>query len=268
MRLEMLPSCPVKTQFLEPAMNEPSLESTAQQLYAAHSIRYTGGPYRDEQFGYRLLSPATTTAGERYPLVLFLHGAGERGADNRAQLKYLPTWMTTAENRQQYPCFLIAPQCRPDTYWVETPRAFYRSAPRQAPGPQMEVVSDILEQLLAAHPIDPQRLYLTGLSMGGYGSWDLGTRLAERWAAVAPICGGGDELYADRLAGVPVWAWHGDLDEIVPVARSRAMIEAIRRAGGEPKYTELRGVGHDSWTAAYTSTDSLLPWMFAQRKGE
>lgn len=247
-------------------MNKPAAQALAQEHFEVGSVRYTGGPYRDEWFGYRLLKPTAATPGERYPLVLFLHGAGERGADNRVQLNYLPSWMASPENRQRYACFLIAPQCRPETFWVETPRAFDRTAPRQAPGPQMQVVINILEDVLTRYPIDTQRLYLTGLSMGGYGSWDLGTRLADRWAAVAPICGGGDELYADRLVGVPVWAWHGDRDEVVPVDKSRSMIEAIRRAGGDPKYTELRGVGHDSWTPAYTAADGLLPWLFAQRK--
>jgi predicted peptidase len=131
----------------------------------------------------------------------------------------------------------------------------------------MQVVIDILDLVMRDFPVDARRLYLTGLSMGGYGAWDLGTRLAERWAAVAPICGGGDELYADRLAGVPVWAWHGDADDVVPAAKSRRMIEAIRGAGGQPKYTELANVGHDSWTPAYTDPEGVLPWMFAQRKG-
>lgn len=248
-------------------MNEPTTQALAQQLFDARSVRYTGGPYRDEEFGYRLLTPAGAAPGKRYPLVLFLHGAGERGSDNRSQINYLPTWMASPENRQRYACFVIVPQCRPETFWVETPRALDRAVPRQAPGPQMQVVINILEDVLANYPVDTQRLYLTGLSMGGYGSWDLGTRLADRWAAVAPICGGGDELYADRLVGVPVWAWHGDRDDIVPVGKSRSMVEAIRRAGGDPKYTELSGVGHDSWMAAYTSADDgLLPWLFAQRK--
>lgn len=241
--------------------NDPS------DMFAARGISFTGGEYANESFGYRLLKPQVVVPGERYPLVLFLHGAGERGDDNRRQVKYLPEWLATAQNRQTYPCYLIAPQCREDHLWVETPRAFDRGAPRQAPGPQMQVVINILDEVIAEFSVDPARLYLTGLSMGGFGSWDLGTRLAERWAAVAPICGGGDELYADRLVGVPVWAWHGDADDVVPVARSRRMIEAIRAAGGEPKYSELAGVGHDSWTPAYTSADGLLPWMFAQRKG-
>lgn len=225
--------------------------------------------FRDTQCGSlrfqaRLLRPESPESGESYPLILFLHGMGERGVDNRAQLRFLPEWMAEPERRRRFPCYLLAPQCRPDRYWVETPRAFDRTAPRQPPGPQMQAVIELLEDALRELPIDPRRLYLTGLSMGGYGSWDLGTRLADRWAAVAPICGGGDELYADRLAGVPVWAWHGADDEVVPVEKTRRMIEAIRNAGGDPKYSELPGVGHDSWTQAYTSADGVVPWMFAQ----
>lgn len=235
-------------------------------LFESRSLRLTGGPYDDATVGYRLLKPATIARGMTYPLVLYLHGAGERGSDNRAQLKYLPGWMAHRENRARHACFLAAPQCPDGKLWVETPRAFDRAAPRQAPGPQMQTVIDILEDVIAQFPLDRQRLYLTGLSMGGYGSWDLGTRLADRWAAVVPICGGGDELYADRLVGVPVWAWHGDADDVVPVGRSRRMIEAIRAAGGEPRYTELAGVGHDSWTPAYTDSQGVIPWMFAQRK--
>ena len=213
-----------------------------------------------------MLRPLEPRENERYPLVLYLHGADERGTDNEAQIKYLPTWMAMPELRNNYPCFLIAPQCRPDRLWVETPRAFDRAQPRQAPGPQMQVVINILEDVIANCPVDVRRLYLTGLSMGGYGSWDLATRLAERWAAVAPICGGGDELYADRLVGVPVWAWHGSADEVVPAVKSRRMIEAIRQAGGEPRYSELSQVGHDCWTHAYTDADGVVPWMFSQRK--
>ncbi len=218
------------------------------------------------RFPARLLRPKTLEPGQSYPLILYLHGMGERGEDNGAQLRFLPEWMAQPEARRRYPCFLLAPQCRPDRFWVETPRAFDRAVPRRPPGPQMQAVINLLEEALAELPVDTRRLYLTGLSMGGYGSWDLGTRLADRWAAVAPICGGGDELYADRLVGVPVWAWHGDADDVVPVEKSRSMIDAIRRAGGDPKYTELAGVGHDSWTPAYTHDDGVLPWMFAQRR--
>ncbi|MGD9722174.1 MAG: PHB depolymerase family esterase [Pirellulales bacterium] len=241
---------------------------TSQHLasFSEHSLEFTGGEYTRERFRYRLLEPQSVGSDERYPLVLYLHGAGERGDDNQSQLRYLPEWLAQPASRARYPCYLVAPQCRTDRLWVETPRAFDRAAPRQAPGPQMAVVINILDDVSSAFPVDPRRLYLTGLSMGGFGSWDLGTRLAERWAAVAPICGGGDELYADRLVGVPVWAWHGSDDTVVPAARSRRMIEAIRKAGGDPRYTELPGVGHDSWTPAYTDPAGVLPWMFAQQK--
>jgi predicted peptidase len=217
-------------------------------------------------FQARLLPPVSIAPPERYPLIVYLHGMGERGGDNCAQLRFLPEWMAEPARRREFPCYLLAPQCRPDRFWVETPRAFDRSAARHPPGPQMQAVINLLDDVLRELPVDPRRLYLTGLSMGGYGSWDLGTRLANRWAAVAPICGGGDELYADRLVGVPLWAWHGDADEVVPVEKTRRMIEAIRRAGGQPRYTELAGVGHDSWTPAYTSDDGVVPWMFAQRR--
>lgn len=240
-------------------MDEPPIG----KLYGSRSVpcpALAGGMY-----SYRLMEPEPGPAGQPFPLVVYLHGAGERGSDNASQLRYLPTRMAAPTTRETCPCYLLAPQCRTGTNWVETPRAFDRSVPRAAPGPMMQAVLAAIDDVLANFPIDPRRLYLTGLSMGGYGSWDLGTRAAERWAAVVPICGGGDELYADRLASVPVWAWHGDADDVVPVSRSRVMIEAIRRAGGKPRYTELAGVGHDSWTPAYNSRE-LLDWMFAQRR--
>jgi predicted peptidase len=121
-----------------------------------------------------------------------------------------------------------------------------------------------LDRTVAKYPVDPQRIYLTGLSMGGYGAWELAMRQPARFAAVAPVCGGGDQRQAWRLVDVPSWAWHGSADPAVPVERSRCMIDAIMKAGGRPKYTELDGVRHDSWTEAYESADGLVPWMFEQ----
>src|SRR4051812_33812495 len=112
--------------------------------FEARAVTYTGGEYQRETFRYRLLKPKTIAAGTQCPLVLFLHGAGERGNDNRRQIKYLPEWMAGSEFREKYPCFLIAPQCRSDRLWVETPRALDCSEPRMEPGPQMQVVLDIL----------------------------------------------------------------------------------------------------------------------------
>ncbi len=230
---------------------------------------HVGRASAHEAFAYRLLSPATIETGKTYPVVLFLHGAGERGANNKAQLKYFPVWMASTEMRERFPCFVIAPQCREGTAWSDGDwGSSDSSALPEEPTNQLRWASGILDTLLATLPIDVSRVYLTGLSMGGYGAWELAVRQPERYAAVVPICGGGDESQAARLATLPIWAWHGDADDVVPVVRSRRMIHAITKAGGSPRYTELAGVGHDSWTPAYTSADGAIPWMFEQVRKE
>ncbi|MFM7108024.1 MAG: dienelactone hydrolase family protein [Planctomycetaceae bacterium] len=217
-------------------------------------------------FRWRLLRPARVEPGVRYPVVLFLHGAGERGSDNRAQLKYLPAWLAEPALRERHPCLLVAPQCRVDHTWVEVAWDDPRSTP-QAAAPTTDLAAAIaaLDAVIAAEPADPDRVLLTGLSMGGYGTWDLAARMPERFAAIAPICGGGDEATAPRFAKLPTWAFHGADDRVVPPGRSRSMIEALRAAGGTPRYSELEGVGHDSWTPAYRDP-AVLDWLFAQRR--
>lgn len=197
---------------------------------------------------YRLLRPEAPIPGRTYPVVLFLHGAGQVGNDNRSQLKYLPAQMSAEPWRSQYPCYLIAPQCPPGRSWLN----------------QIDVLLAILEHVLKKHPADPKRIYLTGLSMGGFGSWNLATRHPELFAAVVPICGGGDPTLAGRLVDVPIWAVHGDADSVVPVELSRTMIDAIRKARGSPRYTELPGVTHNSWTPAYSQPNGVIAWMFRQ----
>lgn len=217
---------------------------------------------------YRLLKPATREAGTEYPLVLYLHGAGERGDDNLQQLNYLPSQMAQENWRRDYPCFLIAPQCPTGMRWVEVAWNESESRGQAELSVTMEAVLQILEAELKAHPIDRTRIYLTGISMGGFGAWDLALRKPELFAAGVPICGGGDEQLAPRLAKTPVWAWHGDADDAVPVERSRRMIAAIRAAGGEPRYSELPGMGHHSWIPAYEDPQGAIPWMFSQRREE
>lgn len=218
------------------------------------------------EFRYRLLRPSRIEPGVRYPVVLFLHGAGERGVDNAAQLKFLPRWMAEPENRERHPCFLIAPQCRPDHAWAKIDWQTKQAAPL-APRPTTDLAAAVaaLDAVLAAEQADPGRIYLTGLSMGGYGSWDLASRTPERFAAVLPICGGGDVAAAARLAPVPLWCVHGSDDPVVPVDGSRSMVAAVVAAGGMPIFSELPGVGHDSWTPAYRNP-AVLDWLFAQRR--
>jgi predicted peptidase len=242
----------------------------AANIYAKRTFISTGGPYREGTFRYRLLVPADNDLkakeeGKLWPLVLFLHGAGERGADNEAQLKYLPADMASAENRARFPCFLLAPQCPSGRSWSDLSLQTLEATFGPEPVHEARVVLEILDTLLGEFPIDRSRLYLTGISMGGYGSWDLAARHPEKWAAVAPICGGGDPKTAPRMRDLPIWAFHGAKDPIVNVERSRAMVEALKAAGGSPKYTEFPDAGHDSWTPAYRLPE-FLPWLFAQRK--
>lgn len=216
--------------------------------------------------GYRLMTPGTERPGEKHPLVLFLHGAGERGSDNVKQLLYLPEVLTRPENRTRYACYALAPQCPADRRWVEVPWDAVETTPQSDASPAMQMVTEMLDEVLHAWPIDPQRVYLTGMSMGGYGAWDLALRRTETFAALAPLCGGGDEAQATKLKRLPIWAVHGEKDAAVPVVRSRRMIDAIRSAGGEPKYSELPGVAHNCWSRTYAPEFGLLDWMFAQRR--
>lgn len=214
---------------------------------------------------YRLLTPATATRpGQKYPLVLFLHGAGERGSDNTAPLMHVVRLFADPANRKKYPCYVLAPQCPSGEKWCNVDWAAPRHPLPARPARSMTLVLKLLAELQASSPIDPQRLYVMGLSMGGYGTWDLMSRFPAMFAAAVPICGGGDEQQAPRLAALPVWVFHGAKDSVVEPARSRNMIKALRAAGGQPRYTEFPGVDHNSWDPACAEPD-LLPWLFAQR---
>jgi len=190
--------------------------------------------------------------------VVFLHGAGERGNDNKAQMKHGVAEFASEERMKAFPCFLIAPQCPEKRQWATSAKA---SADAQ-PG---KLVLDLIEKTCKELPIDKNRIYLTGLSMGGFGTWDLLARKPDLFAAGIPICGGGDEKKADKLVKIPIWVFHGDKDGAVKVERSRAMVAAIEKAGGKPKYTEYPGVGHDSWSRTYAD-EKVLAWLFAQKK--
>lgn len=245
-----------------------SLVTCAQPIhgFAEKQVTYTGGPYEKEVFKYRLRAPSKVEPGNRYPLILFLHGAGERGDDNKKQMRHFPELWRKPAHAKAFDCFVLAPQCRGRKKWVDIPWNVRRSSPLpKQPSHQMQAALLAFEKTCKELPIDQDRIYLTGLSMGGYGSWYLAARYPKRFAAVVPICGGGPEGAAKRLKDVKLWAWHGDQDRAVPVVRSRRMIEAIKKAGGSPKYSELKGVGHGSWVQAY-QPGGALPWMFKQKR--
>ncbi len=218
------------------------------------------------QLGYRLLRPPAPPPGTRLPLVLFLHGAGERGSNNVAQLKNGLGGFAAAALRARHPAYLVVPQVPLNQKWSNTDWNAPRSAQPAEPSDSLRRTMALLAALRQEFAIDPDRIYVTGISMGGYGTWDAIARYPDYFAAAVPVCGGGDEAQAPRIKDLPLWCFHGDQDTAVPVARSRHMIEALRAAGGQPKYTEYPGVGHNSWDRAYGEAE-LYDWLFAQRRG-
>jgi len=214
---------------------------------------------------YRLLIPKSYDAKKSYPLVVFFHGAGERGNDNVKQLVHGMADFASDDVMDKYPCFVMAPQCPAGEQWVDTPWSAAAHKMPAKPTEPMQLSLELIGVLQNEFSIDANRIYVTGLSMGGFGTWDAIQRQPKRFAAAVPICGGGDPAYAKQIAHLPIWAFHGDKDGVVKVQRTRDMITAIKAAGGSPKYTEYPGVGHNAWTATYANR-KLYAWLFAQKR--
>ncbi len=214
---------------------------------------------------YRFLKPQTVEAGKQYPLVLFLHGGGERGDDNEKPLIHGVKIFATDEFLAKYPGYVVVPQCPAEQKWVDIDWSKDKVVFPEKASESMTLVMQCLEALETEFPIDVDRLYVTGLSMGGYGSWDAIARYPNRFAAAVPVCGGCDLNQAKTIAHIPIWTFHGDQDQAVKVERSREIVAALKAAGGSPKYTEYPGVGHDSWNAAYKDRE-MYDWLFAQRR--
>ena len=218
---------------------------------------------------YRFYQPQPGTASKKLPLVIFLHGAGEREFDNRTQFqRFAPTTFW-----EKYPCFVLAPECpskmtetaNAESVWVDTP---FRATSHQMnvnPTWPLKLVMQLIDQIIRKYPVDKNRIYITGLSMGGYGTWEILQREGERFAAAIPVCGGGDPAYASKMKTVNLWVFHGSDDRTVPVKRSRDMVAAIQAVGGNVNYTEYPGVDHDSWGLTYGNPE-VWDWLFRQVK--
>lgn len=218
------------------------------------------------EYAYQVYVPPTYRPGEAAPVILFLHGAGERGSDGKRQ-SAVGLGAAIREHPERWPAIVILPQVPAGQSWV---------------GPAGAMAMAALDQTLGEFRGDPGRIYLTGLSMGGNGSWSLGYQYPDRFAAIVAICGfltGGPGFpsflapgtadaaaeVATRLKGIPIQVFHGDADRVVPATESRQIVAALRATGADVQYTELPGVGHNAWDAAYGSAD-LAGWLFAQRK--
>jgi poly(3-hydroxybutyrate) depolymerase len=240
--------------------------------FASHVHRNARG----EAMPYRLYTPDRLTPGRRHPLVVFLHGAGGSGTDNRKQLEGANmfgalSW-TLPENQARHPAFVLAPQS--DVNWaciiVEEGKPARRPAdlrwcPTGVLGQGARLAFEVVDALVSTLPIDRDRIYLTGHSMGGAGTWHMIAHRPGFFAAAVPVCGHPDPATAGTVARVPIWNFHGEKDNVEPVKTSRWMIDALRKAGGHPRHTEYPGVGHNVFLWAYTEP-ALVEWVFAQKR--
>jgi predicted peptidase len=209
-----------------------------------------------QDLDYLLFLPADydSARAEGWPMILFLHGAGERGADlSRVKVHGPPKQV---QSNPEFPFVLVSPQCPEGKTW------------------DVSQLNGLLDDVIAKHNIDKTRVYLTGLSMGGFGTWSMGIANPERFAAIAPICGGGQRLSVllagseqkQALKTLPVWAFHGGMDSVVAVEESQRMVDALKRLGAENvKLTIYPDAGHDSWTQTYDDPD-FYPWLLQHHR--
>ena len=203
--------------------------------------------------------------GAKVPLVVFLHGAGERGTNNVAQLLHGVTELVKWLDAHEKGFKLFAGQVPAGKRWVEVPWNAPSHAMPAEPSETMGLALELLDALCADPSVDTSRVYVTGISMGGYGTWDMACRRPGLFAAAMPICGGADEAQAPKISKVPLWVFHGSKDGAVPVSRSRNMVSALWAAGSDAHYREYPDWGHNVWTATYGDA-AVLKWFFAQRK--
>lgn len=216
-------------------------EQTAEQFRGTASL--------DVGYHYLLSLPDGYAANsdKKWPLIIFLHGAGERGENLEALKKHGPPKLVSAG--QKFEAIIASPQCPNGQIW------------------EAHAVKALTDHLIKSHRVDADRVYLTGLSMGGFGSWDTAMVYPDTYAAIVPICGGAGVRFimADRIKHLPVWIFHGAKDSVVEPAYAKKMFDALTKVGGKVKLTMYPDAQHDSWTAAYNDPE-LWKWMFAQKR--
>jgi predicted peptidase len=197
---------------------------------------------------YLLALPKDYNTDERkWPLMVFLHGAGERGSDINKVKVHGPAKLI--EQGKELPFIVVSPQCPEGQWWTN----------------RVESVMALIEEISEKYRVDPKRIYLTGLSMGGFGTWSIASTFPNRFAAIVPICGGGQPYLAGNLKTVPVWAFHGAKDNVVPLRESERMVNSVKAFGGDAKLTVYPNAEHDSWTETYNNPE-LYEWLLQHTK--
>jgi predicted peptidase len=219
---------------------------------------------KGDTLNYRFLFPDNSPL-RKYPLVIFLHGSGERGNDNESQLKWGALNFATDHVMSAHPSFVIAPQCPKNMVWANFKDKKHDMRLLPTPSKPMELVMLLIQDLLKKYPIDTNRIYITGLSLGGFGTFDAIQRHPHVFAAAVPVCGGGDTSRAASISHIPIWLFHGSEDPTVDPKFSTDMVSALTKAGGNPGLTLYPGVGHFSWVEAY-SDPLMMEWLFKQHK--
>ncbi|MBN9121665.1 MAG: prolyl oligopeptidase family serine peptidase [Planctomycetes bacterium] len=204
---------------------------------------------------YVVFVPKDYDGKKEYPIILFLHGAGETKQPNAKKEGKMPVEVgigpAIKKREKDFPFIVVIPRAEGFGWGADTANAKRALA--------------MLDETMKEYKTDAKRQYLTGLSMGGFGTWSIATAHPDRWAAIVPVCGGGNVKDAEKIKNIPTWVFHGDADTAVKVDRSREMVDALKKAGGKPKYDEYPGVGHNSWDKAY-GTDELYKWLLDQKK--
>ena len=222
---------------------------------------------------YRILYPNNFSPDKSYPLVLFLHGAGERGNDNKKQLAHGASIFATKENRENYPAIVVFPQCSSDSFWSNA--AVDPSKPRSerlvfkeggAPNIPMELTLQLIDSLVSKPFVIKNKVYVAGLSMGGMGTFEILYRRPTMFAAAIPICGGGNpKTVSEYAANTAIWVAHGAKDDVVNPRYSVEMVDALLRAGGDPRFTLYEDANHNSWDSVFAEPD-FLSWLFSKQK--
>lgn len=221
---------------------------------------------------YRLLLPENFDPSKSYPLVFFMHGAGERGNNNEAQLTHGGKLFLREDVRRDYPAIVVFPQCPRTSYWSNAniqldtagKRVFVFKAAGE-PSLAMKLAQELLQKTLKTYKIKDDQVYVAGLSMGGMGTFEMVYRNPTLFAAAIPICGGSDPTIAPLVKNVDWWVFHGAKDDIVPPVNSNIMVEALKKAGASVKYTLYPEANHNSWDPTFAEKD-LLPWLLSRKK--